>query len=102
MARPRKVLDREMVVKLAAMFCTVDEIAACLEVSKDTIERRCKAELESGRQKGKASLRRKQYALAMDGDRVMLIWLGKQYLGQKDKIDFSEADGFEFADKDSI
>jgi hypothetical protein len=27
------------------------------------------------------SLRRKQVAMALDGDRTMLIWLGKQLLG---------------------
>jgi hypothetical protein len=32
----------------------------------------------------KIELRKKQWELAMDGDVRMLIWLGKQYLGQKD------------------
>ena len=38
---------------------------------------------------GRMSLRREQYRLAMDGDRTMLIWLGKQYLGQADKVEHS-------------
>lgn len=33
---------------------------------------------------GKISLRRKQFELAMGGDKSMLIWLGKQCLGQTD------------------
>lgn len=33
---------------------------------------------------GKMSIRRKQFELAMDGDKAMLTWLGKQYLGQTD------------------
>lgn len=37
--------------------------------------------------KGDEGLRAKQYAEAMRGDRGMLIWLGKQRLGQKDKHD---------------
>jgi len=37
--------------------------------------------------KGKLSLRRLQWALANRGDRTMLIWLGKQYLGQSDQLD---------------
>jgi len=32
-------------------------------------------------------IRRKQLALAMGGDVRMLIWLGKQYLGQSDKVE---------------
>ena len=34
----------------------------------------------------KISLRRKQIELAQDGDKTMLVWLGKQILGQSDKI----------------
>ena len=30
-------------------------------------------------------LRKKQFEMAMDGNVQMLIWLGKQYLGQSDK-----------------
>lgn len=33
------------------------------------------------------SLRRMQYRAACAGDRTILIWLGKQYLGQRDKQD---------------
>ena len=35
----------------------------------------------------KISLRAKQVQLALDGDRCMLVWLGKQWLGQKDRLD---------------
>jgi hypothetical protein len=35
----------------------------------------------------KISLRSKQVALALPRDRTMLIWLGKQFLGQKDRLD---------------
>ena len=34
---------------------------------------------------GRASLRRMQYVAAKKGNATMQIWLGKQYLGQKDK-----------------
>ena len=32
----------------------------------------------------KIALKKKQWELAMAGDTKMLIWLGKQHLGQKD------------------
>jgi hypothetical protein len=43
---------------------------------------------DSGRMEGLASLRRKQFAMA-ESNATMAIWLGKQYLGQKD-VTFSE------------
>ena len=36
-------------------------------------------------QKGNTGLKTAQYKLAMQGDKSMLIWLGKQRLGQVDK-----------------
>lgn len=45
------------------------------------------------RAKGKLSLRRKQFQLALSGDRTMLIWLGKQYLGQVDKSELTGKNG---------
>jgi hypothetical protein len=42
---------------------------------------------QHGRLQGNATLRRKQYQLATQGDGncTMLIWLGKQLLGQRDE-----------------
>jgi hypothetical protein len=37
-------------------------------------------------------LRAKQFATAMEGDKTMQIWLGKQYLDQKDKTDTTSGD----------
>ena len=42
------------------------------------------------RQKGRASLRRSQFRLA-EKSATMAIWLGKQYLGQKDQVEASVA-----------
>lgn len=85
MARPKAKIDETEVEKLAAMFCTTEEIASFFNVDKRTIERRFAAVLANGRNKGKISLKRKQYLVAMDGNVQMLIWLGKQHLDQKDK-----------------
>lgn len=46
-------------------------------------------------------LRRKQFEMAMDGDVRMLIWLGKQYLGQKDNpavVTDELCDGFDLVE----
>lgn len=91
--RPQIKINWEEFDKLCALQCTLAEISSWFQCSEDTIERACKRDQKMGfadyfRQKaskGLISLRRKQYELAMTGDKIMLIWLGKQYLGQKDK-----------------
>lgn len=81
----KKDINPEQVHKLAAIGCTDVEIGDIVGCSHDTLTRRFKDELIAGRANGKASLRRKQYEQAMSGNVAMLIWLGKQYLGQTDK-----------------
>lgn len=44
------------------------------------------AAIERGRAKGRRSLQAKQFEVAMKGNVSMLIWLGKQLLGQKDSV----------------
>lgn len=83
--RKPKEIDPEEVKKLAAIQCSVEEIADFFDVSKKTIERRFGAAIKTGRSTGKTSLKRQQYIVAMKGNVTMLIWLGKQYLGQKEK-----------------
>jgi hypothetical protein len=85
MGRPKLDIDPEQVRKLAAIGCTNLEIADIVKCSHDTLTARFKAELDEGRSQGKASIRRKQYELAMSGNATMLIWLGKQVLNQKEK-----------------
>jgi len=89
--RPRIKIDYKQVEQLAAMQCTDEEIAAVLGVERSTIKRRKKDDDEfctaykKGKERGKASLRRMQFKAAEGGNATMLIWLGKQYLGQSDK-----------------
>lgn len=85
---PKAKIDKVQVFRLASIACTTEEIAAFFEVSQRTIERRCKAEMDRGRKIAKMSLRRKQFDKAVkDGNVTMLIWLGKQMLGQKDRVE---------------
>lgn len=86
MGRPRKKVDPEKVKQLAGFGLSTGEIAAALDVSHDTIERRFKADLKAGREIRNGSLRRKQFEVAMDGNATMLIWLGKQHLDQSDTL----------------
>lgn len=73
---------------MATIGCTGDEIAAVMGCSRDTIDRRFAELIKKGHEKRNASLRRTQYDVAVNKkNATMLIWLGKQFLGQSDKID---------------
>lgn len=89
--RPKKELDYELIEELANIQCTQDEIASCLNVNVKTLRADDKfLELyKKGQETGKKSLRRYQFDCAKKGNSAMLIWLGKQYLGQRDNIDVS-------------
>ena len=88
--RPAFEFDFSQVEELSRIQCTDEEIAAVMGCSRNTIAR-AKAMPEyadavaRGRGNGKASLRRRQWAAAESGQPAMLIWLGKQMLGQADK-----------------
>jgi predicted metal-dependent hydrolase len=90
--KPKAKIDPEHVKALASAGCTVEEIADFLGVNKKTLERRFLPIMEKGRNTRNVSLRRKQVELAMRGDKTMLIWLGKQFLGQSDKTQLSGKD----------
>lgn len=87
MARPKIKVDPLQVETLASIGCTNIEIAAVLACSVDTLNRRFADEITKGREKGKTKLRRLQWRSAEAGNVAMLIWLGKQLLGQRDKSD---------------
>ena len=85
MARPKIEIDAAELEKLASFGMTDREIADFFGVSQPTISRRFVSELTKGRSNLKKSLRRKQVEMALNGNVTMLIWIGKQYLGQADK-----------------
>lgn len=77
--------------KLASLQCTNVDMAAFLGVCEKTFQtfkkenEKVNEAIEIGKGKGRISLRRKQSKLA-DKNASMAIWLGKQYLGQKDEV----------------
>lgn len=95
MGRPKKVIDYALAEKLAYIQCTISETAHMLNVNEKTLLKD-KAFMElhkKGMEEGKSSLRRLQWKGAEAGNPTMLIWLGKQYLGQKDKSEVTGKDG---------
>lgn len=94
MARPLIDIDPEEVRKLAQLGCKNDEIADFLGCSAQTVETRFQPEIDKGRSELKISLRRMQIQAAQRGNVAMMIWLGKQMLGQIDRaqIDITKVD----------
>ena len=85
--RPKKGIDFDTVRKLASIMATQEEIATFLDVNVKTLQRDKEFSriYKEGIDKGKMSLRRMQMKAAEKGNTSMLIWLGKQYLNQKDQ-----------------
>lgn len=94
------VIDLSRLPALCRIQATAEECASVLGISKDTLERRLKAEHDCTFTEfynrysapGKCSLRRLQWKLARAGNPTMLIWLGKQWLGQTDKVEHADDD----------
>jgi hypothetical protein len=93
MARPLKKINGKQVKKLAGFGLTPDEIAVVMNCSRDTLDRRFADVIKQGHERRNSSLRRKQYQVAMTGNVGMLIWLGKQYMGQRDRNELTGQDG---------
>ena len=87
--RKKITIDYEKAEKWAVILCTQSEIASVLGVSLTVLEHDPEFQRihKKGMESGHASLRRMQYKAAEAGNATMLIWLGKQHLGQRDKID---------------
>jgi len=85
---PITAKDRGQVTMLARIGCTPPEIAAVIgKGGMDWIRERFADEIAAGHEHLKMNIRRMQFQRASTGNTGMLIWMGKQYLGQTDKVD---------------
>ena len=95
MARPKKNIDWRKVDKLLEAQCHGTEIAAYFGIHEDTLYKRVQEEFNMGfsaysqqkKSKGKAALKLAQWENAQGGNTPMQIWLGKNHLDQKDKVE---------------
>lgn len=81
--RKRVIVPKDL-YELAAIGCTDNEIARWFDIDDNTLRYNFKDILEKGREDLKQSLRRAQIKLALSGNPTMLIWLGKNLLGQQE------------------
>ena len=95
--RPEAKIDWNQVDQLLEAGCLTTEIAAYLGICRDTLYKRCQhdkkiefsAYSQEKKARGESLLRAKQFQVAMEGDKTMLVWLGKNRIGQADKKDMN-------------
>lgn len=88
MARPKKYnIDTTQVQKLAQLGCTNKEMADFFGCSADLLEKSYSEFLTKGRAEQKMRLRQLQWRACENGNVSMLIFLGKNMLGQQDRIE---------------
>lgn len=80
----RKVVPPDEVEKLARLWCSYNEIAEWFEIPVETLKYNFSDIIAKGRSETKQALRRAQIKSALSGNTSMLIWLGKNILGQSD------------------
>ena len=91
---------RTQVELFGSLLATQEEMASWFDVCLSTIEKYMTQKdpenvteflrvYKKAAAKATTSLRRVQMSKALDGDNTLLIWLGKQILGQKDKSDIT-------------
>jgi hypothetical protein len=93
MARPKANIDWQKVDNYLKAQCDGAGIAGILGIHPNTLYEACQEKnkisfseysaIKKG--EGKELLRARQFQVAMEGDKTMLVWLGKQYLLQQDK-----------------
>ena len=93
--RPEKPIDWKKVDELLEAGCHGTEICPHFDLSPERFYERVKQKYDVSftiysqekKQKGDSCLREVQFKKALKGDNMMLVWLGKNRLNQKDSPD---------------
>jgi len=90
--RKRAQVDVQQLIKLAEIGCSTDEMGKFFGCDGSVIRRHYITLLDQVKVRTKAKLRQAQLDSALNGDKVMLIWLGKQMLNQSDNGERNQDD----------
>lgn len=104
--RPPKDFDAELFENLCGLMCTEEEICDIFRTTDKTLSNWCKRTYGTGfsdahkrfSARGKLSLRRYQFRLAQK-NASMAIFLGKNYLGQRDALEYEDNKAIEKLDE---
>lgn len=96
--RPPKEFDAGIFEQLCAIMCTEEEICGVFQTTDKTLNRWIKRTYDMDfseafkrfSAKGKMNLRRWQFNIAKK-NAGMAIFLGKNYLGQKDSVEYEDS-----------
>ena len=88
----RQVIDPEEVYKLARLGCNYEEMSDWFQIPANTLKYNFSDIIAKGRSELKQSLRRAQLQAAMNLQPTLLVWLGKNLLGQSDSPNVESAD----------
>ena len=82
--RNKTVIPEDQVAQLSQYHCTNKEMADFFDVPLQTFMDNFRDIIVKNRLITKQRLRKKQIEVAMNGDKTMLIWLGRNMLGQSE------------------
>jgi len=80
----QKVVDPDEVYRLSGMGCTMEEMAHFFGIDRETLKYNFLPYIQRSESELYMKIRKKQIEVAMEGNPTMLIWLGKNLLGQSD------------------
>lgn len=80
----KKIVHPDDVYKLARLGCSIEEMADFFQINRETLKYNFMDYINKGKAEIRTKLRDAQIKLALQGNAAMLIWLGKNMLGQSD------------------
>ena len=80
----QKIVDPDEVYRLSAIGCSMEEMANFFGIDRETLKYNFLPYIQRANSELYRKIRNKQIEVALDGNPTMLIWLGKNMLGQSD------------------
>lgn len=90
MARKNKLINEAKVAEYAAALMADDVIARLVDCDEKTLDKHCSKLIRRHKDLTRLALHQAQLKEALDGNTTLLIWLGKQYLNQRDIVSAPE------------
>lgn len=88
----QKIIDPDEVYRLATYGCTMEEMSDFFQIDRETLKYNFWTYIKRGEADTRLRLRKAQLDLAFSGNPTLLIWLGKNMLGQTDAPQSNDSD----------